>query len=90
MGFYILHEGFIGVFDGELKEDDYDDIKENKISREANNGWLGITDKYWVTAVVPPADQNFKSSFLYKDTFKANYILNSPVKLMPTLTLTTR
>ena len=49
MGFYILHEGFIGVFDGELKEDDYDDIKENKISREANNGWLGITDKYWVT-----------------------------------------
>ena len=81
MGFYILHEGFIGVFDGELKEDDYDDIKENKISREANNGWLGITDKYWVTAVVPPADQNFKSSFLYKDTFKANYILNSPVKI---------
>ena len=31
MGFYILHEGFIGVFDGELKEDDYDDIKEKKI-----------------------------------------------------------
>ena len=81
MGFYILHEGFIGVFDGELKEDDYDDIRDSKISREANNGWLGITDKYWVTAIVPPADQNFKSSFLYKDTFKANYILNSPVKI---------
>ena len=31
MGFYILHEGFIGVFDGELKEDDYDDIKEKKL-----------------------------------------------------------
>ena len=70
MGFYILHEGFIGVFDGELKEDDYDDIKENKISREANNGWLGITDKYWVTAVVPPADQNFKSSFFIKILLK--------------------
>ena len=38
--FYISHEGFIGVFDEELKEDDYDDIEENKIVREANEGWL--------------------------------------------------
>ena len=83
MGFYILHEGFIGVFDGELKEDDYDDIKEKKIVRNADNGWLGITDKYWVTAVVPPKNQNFKSTFLYKDNFRANYILNSPVKIGP-------
>ena len=83
MGFYILHEGFIGVFDGELKEDDYDDIKEKKITRNADNGWLGITDKYWVTAVVPPKNQNFKSSFLYKDNYRANYILNSPVIIGP-------
>ena len=81
MGFYILHEGFIGVF-GELKEDDYDDIKE-KITRNADNGWLGITDKYWVTAVVPAKNQNFKSSFLYKDNYRANYILNSPVIIGP-------
>ena len=33
MGFYILHEGFIGVFDGELKEDDYDDIKEKNCKK---------------------------------------------------------
>ena len=81
MGFYILHEGFIGVFDGELKEDDYDDVKDKKIVRNSDNGWLGITDKYWVTAIVPPEDQNFKSSFLYKDNFRANYILNSPVSI---------
>ena len=80
-GFYILHEGFIGVFDGELKEDSYEDIKDKKISRDANNGWLGITDKYWMTAVVPSKDENFKSTFLFKDTFKANYIHNSPVKI---------
>ena len=79
MDFYILHEGFIGVFDGELKEDGYDDIKEKKIVREAENGWLGITDKYWVTAIVPPKNENFKSTFLYKNAFKANYILNTPV-----------
>ena len=83
MGFYILHEGFIGVFDGELKEDDYDDIKEKKIVRNSDNGWLGITDKYWVTAIVPPKDKNFKSTFLYKDNFRANYILNSPVSVNP-------
>ncbi len=83
MGFYILHEGFIGVFDGELKEDDYDDIKEKKIVRNADNGWLGITDKYWVTAVVPPKNQNFKSTFLFKDNYRANYILNSPVTISP-------
>ena len=28
--FYIQHEGFIGVFDDELKEDDYDDVEREK------------------------------------------------------------
>ncbi|MDC0472889.1 membrane protein insertase YidC [Pelagibacteraceae bacterium] len=81
--FYISHEGFIGVFDEELKEDDYDDIQEKKIVREANDGWLGITDKYWMTAIVPEKGKNFKSTFVYKDSFKANYILNTPTNIKP-------
>ena len=81
--FYISHEGFIGVFDEELKEDDYDDIEEKKIVREANEGWLGITDKYWMTALVPKNGENFKSTFLYQDAFKANYILNKPTLISP-------
>ncbi len=76
--FYIQHEGFIGVFDDELKEDDYDDVKEKKIIRESNQGWLGITDKYWMTAFVPESGKNFKSTFLYEDGFKANFIINKP------------
>ena len=76
--FYIQHEGFIGVFDEELKEDDYDDVKEKKIVRESNEGWLGITDKYWMTAFVPESEKNFKSTFLYDEGFKANYIINKP------------
>ena len=76
--FYIQHEGFIGVFDEELKEDDYDDVKEKKIVRESNEGWLGITDKYWMTAFVPESGKNFKSTFLYDEGFKANYIINKP------------
>ena len=81
--FYISHEGFIGVFNEELKEDDYDDIKEKKIVREANEGWLGITDKYWMTAVVPKEGASFKSTFLYNNGFKANYILNEPTVINP-------
>ena len=81
--FYISHEGFIGVFDDELKEDDYDDIEENKIVRETNEGWLGITDKYWMTVLVPDEGKNFKSTFQYNDSFKANYIINEPVKVSP-------
>ena len=81
--FYISHEGFIGVFDEELKEDDYDDIEEKKIVREANKGWFGITDKYWMTALVPKNGENFKSTFLYQDAFKANYILNKPTLISP-------
>ena len=79
--FYIQHEGFIGVFDDELKEDDYDDVEEKKIVRESNEGWLGITDKYWMTAFVPEEGKNFKSTFLYDKGFKANYIINEPVNI---------
>ena len=79
--FYISHEGFIGVFDDELKEDDYDDVEDKKIVRETNEGWLGITDKYWMTVLVPEKGKNFKSTFQYNNTFKANYIINDPVKI---------
>ncbi len=79
--FYIQHEGFIGVFDDELKEDDYDDVEEKKITRNSSEGWLGITDKYWMTAFVPESGKNFKSTFLYENGFKANYIINEPVNI---------
>jgi len=79
--FYISHEGYIGVFDDELKEDDYDDIEDNKIVRETNEGWLGITDKYWMTVLVPEKGKNFKSTFQYNNSFKANYIINEPLKV---------
>ena len=79
--FYISHEGFIGVFDDELKEDDYDDIEDNKIVRETNEGWLGITDKYWMAVLVPEVGKNFKSTYQYNGSFKANYIINEPIKV---------
>jgi len=82
-GFYILHEGFIAVLDDELKEDDYDDIEEKKIVREASKGWIGITDKYWMTALIPEVGEKFKSTFLYQDAYKANFLLNNPKIVAP-------
>ena len=57
--FYILHEGLLGVFDEQLVEKDYDDIEEKKYSINANNGWLGITDKYWIASLIPEKKQKF-------------------------------
>ena len=82
-GFYILHEGFIAVLDEELKEDDYDDIEEKKIVREADKGWIGITDKYWMTALIPEKGEKFKTTFLYQDAYKANFLLNNPKVIAP-------
>jgi YidC/Oxa1 family membrane protein insertase len=82
-GFYILHEGFIAVLDEELKEDDYDDIEEKKVVREADNGWIGITDKYWMTALIPESGETFKSTFLYQDSYKANFLLSNPKIILP-------
>jgi len=82
-GTMILHDGFIGVFNEDLKEYDYGDIEDKKTEHNAESGWLGITDKYWITALVPEKNQSFKGEFVYKDSFKANYILNKPVVVQP-------
>jgi len=81
---YILHEGFIGVFDEELKEEDYDDIEKEKFTTNSEKGWLGITDKYWLTAIVPENGKRFKSEFLSKNgKYKANFIIAEPTIINP-------
>ena len=72
--FYILHEGLLGVFDDNLVEEDYDDIKDKKYSVNADKGWMGITDKYWITSLIPESNKSFRSDFDYKNKFKANFI----------------
>jgi len=72
--FYILHEGMLGVFDDQLIEEDYDDIEEKKFSVNAETGWLGITDKYWITSLVPENKNKFRAEFDYKNKFRANFI----------------
>ncbi|MDH3701779.1 MAG: membrane protein insertase YidC [Alphaproteobacteria bacterium] len=64
LGFYILHEGLVGVLNETLTEVDYSDLTEDGPQRfESNGGWLGITDKYWLTALIPEQKQTIKASF---------------------------
>jgi len=72
--FYILHEGMLGVFNDQLVEKDYEDIEEKKYSVNAETGWLGITDKYWITSLIPENNKKFRTDFDYKNKFRANFI----------------
>jgi YidC/Oxa1 family membrane protein insertase len=79
--FYILHEGLIATLDDELIEEDYDDIQEKKFTRIAQKGWLGIGDKYWISSLIPPKNKEFKTTFDYKNKFRANFIATEPLAL---------
>ena len=79
-GFYILHEGLLGVNNGELKEVDYDDLQEQKLeSSTGTGGWIGITDKYWLTALVPNKDAQVTKRYVYRksgviDTYQVDFL----------------
>ncbi len=79
--FYILHEGLVATLDDELIEEDYDDIEEKKFTRTAQKGWLGIGDKYWITSLIPPSGKEFKTTFDYKNKFRANFVATEPLEL---------
>jgi len=72
--FYILHEGLIATLDDELIEEDYDDIQEKKFTKISQKGWFGIGDKFWISSIIPPRGKEFKTTFDYKNKFRANFI----------------
>ena len=86
-GFYILHEGPIATLDDQLIEEDYDDIEEEKFSKNSSKGWLGIGDKYWITSIVPPRNKYFKTTFDYKNKFRVNYISSEGIQASPNDTI---
>jgi YidC/Oxa1 family membrane protein insertase len=56
-GYYILHEGPIGVMgDAGLQELSYADLLKDGGTKtyKQTGGWLGMTDKYWAAALIPP------------------------------------
>ena len=80
----ILHQGFIGAVNNELKEFTYDKIKDKKKANfaKSNVNWLGITDKYWLAAFIPDQNQLYSSNYSYAikgghDRYQADLISNS-------------
>ena len=79
----IIHEGAIGVFDGKLSEIKYDDISSKGKITLGKSGWLGFSDKYWLSAIIPTnsAGLNDKLSYSYKNNlpkFQASLSTDSP------------
>lgn len=81
-GFYILHEGLIGVFNDTLEEIDYDTVLEDGRLRYASErGWIGITDKYWLVAQIPAPEQPFNATFSGQQAsleprYQTDFVLN--------------
>ena len=68
-GFFILYEGPLGVFNGTLDEVKYKEVQEKGvITRQTTGGWIGITDKYWQSIVIPDQKQPITARFVHQRT----------------------
>ncbi|MEQ9116474.1 MAG: membrane protein insertase YidC [Rickettsiales bacterium] len=64
----VFHEGPIGVFNKLLKETSYSDLTDDKKISYMNNGsgsWLGFSDKYWLTSIVPDFAHKFDAHYTF-------------------------
>ncbi|KUJ85229.1 insertase [Ruegeria marisrubri] len=91
--FFILHEGVIGMTDGTLSEIDYGDVREFDIDpneraqaevfQVKENGWIGFTDHYWMTTLIPEPGSPFKAAA----KFDARRKIYQTETVLPTLTI---
>ncbi len=68
----ILHEGAIGTFGAngkfateQVKYKDW--AKKPRIENQSTGGWLGITDKYWMAALIPDQKETIEGRFAVRD-----------------------
>jgi YidC/Oxa1 family membrane protein insertase len=102
--FFILHEGMVRMTDGELEESGYSDITEYAVDpRErtqaerldvTDSGWIGYTDHYWMTTLIPEQGVPFRSTSKYfdvRDLFQVEAVMPiATVAAGETATVTTR
>jgi YidC/Oxa1 family membrane protein insertase len=81
-GYYILHEGLIGVMgDQGLQEMTYKKIEDAKSQTwDVANAWFGITDKYWAATLLPDTDAKVRARFSAGEagglkTYQTDYLL---------------
>ncbi len=94
LGYYILHEGMVGVLDGTLKELKYaaaktDGEKNHGLAESFSGagGWAGITDKYWLTALIPDQAKPETASFRYLNIpgggYQVDFLDQNPEAIAP-------
>lgn len=84
--FFVSYEGPIGYLQGKLKDHPYKDLKESKKATYATtSGWLGFSDKYWLTALVPNQHQEVKTSFNSFETTPGQFKYQTDFVGSPTL-----
>jgi YidC/Oxa1 family membrane protein insertase len=63
---HVILEGGIGVLSGTVEEFSFSNLtKELKRKAESPGGWIGMTDKYWLTAIIPPQDKVMRVTYSY-------------------------
>jgi YidC/Oxa1 family membrane protein insertase len=100
---YILFDGPIGVLNGTLHQVSYNSTKSDgshsadgtAYSETSQGGWLGITDKYWLTALVPDQSYNLLGAVRYLPTsggdghaYQTDFITTTPETIAPGATAT--
>jgi YidC/Oxa1 family membrane protein insertase len=100
-GYYLLHEGPVGVFGGTLHELAYKSIKSDGAHHDgvgytetSDGGWLGFTDKYWLTALIPDQHTDVTGSaraFMVNgsDGYQTDFITNAPETVAPGASVST-
>jgi YidC/Oxa1 family membrane protein insertase len=94
-GFYILHEGLLGVLGGTLHEQTYSTVKSDgekkpggaSFEHTGTGGWAGITDKYWLTSLVPDQSTPSTAAFRHvsnagRDGYQVDFVTTEP-KVVP-------
>lgn len=84
-GYYVFFEGLLGVHNGGLEENHYADLKkapEEPIKVSGTGGWLGFTDKYWATMLIPDKQAKVTNTYKFvtipnRDAYQADYLADN-------------
>ena len=100
-GYYILHEGPLGVLNGKLEEQGYDKVKSESVKTRGpsldiatTGGWAGITDKYWLTALIPDQALPMKAAYRHltennADRYQVDFLSQAALTAAPGAVLST-
>jgi YidC/Oxa1 family membrane protein insertase len=85
-GMSTSHEGLTAVLDGQLREKNYKKLKDEPLtSYTSKGGWLGITDVYWFTGIIPDQNDTITGRFLYSSVNGQNHyqgdVKSTPVRI---------